>query len=66
MMQPGYAYAWDGVGWRGVSDEAWETEVYTPDGRERREGTREIDGSPVTVFRCSDGVYRAQLSHMVR
>lgn len=63
-MHSGYAFECAGVGlvdWRRVSDEAWDTVVYTPKGDERFLGTRYIDGSRCRVWQCADDTFRAQV-----
>lgn len=66
-MQSGYCFVWKGNGkyWDRENDEDWETEVYTPDGRELpADQTEEIDGAKHIVFLCNDGNWRAQLKHL--
>jgi hypothetical protein len=67
MMQSGYAFEFEGTRrWRASSDERWETVCYTPLGDERAVGSRTIDGAECVVFKCSDGIFRAQTAVAVR
>lgn len=74
----GYAYEWAvqrGYPWRSVTDEAWDTVMFTPDGSEKFVGERRIDGVLCHVWYAPSrevsswrgtGAYIAQTSHMTR
>ncbi len=68
-MTSGYAFETDpresGDNYFEISNDEWEIVVYTPNGREIELGCVNIDGARCTVFSCADGMYRAQMSHMV-
>lgn len=65
-MKPGYAYELEeGKKWRGSADDDWPIVCYTPDGKELPQGVRYIDAAPCCVFYCTDGRYRAQMTHYV-
>lgn len=59
-FERGYCFEFEGKrNWRGSSSEKWATEICDCH-KAKRVGHRTIDGSPVTVFKCADGKYRAQ------
>lgn len=51
----GYAYWYPRTGWKRVSDEEWETVVYTPTGQEKWVGTRKIDDVMMDVWKTERG-----------
>jgi hypothetical protein len=63
-MQSGYCYELHSGSdrWLATSDEEWLVEIYTPTGEEIWRGQRTIDDSVVQVFKCPDGMFRAQLT----
>lgn len=73
-MSSGYAYELDAPllnkrnpeFWGVAVDDAWDTVMYTPNGKERAVGERKIDGARCVVFKCSDGFYRAQMTQSTR
>ncbi len=59
-MPSGYCFEYQGRRcWRAASSERWDTVVHTPDGKEKRVGTRRIDDAKCVVYVCSDGKFRA-------
>ena len=65
MTGSGYCYEFNpefiGQGWKHATSDAWDLEVYGPDGKEEHVGFTWIDGHRHCVFKCSDDVYRARL-----
>lgn len=62
-MMDGYCFELEadaGDDWRAAHNDSWDTVVYTPVGTEAEVGMRRIDGAACVVFRCADGVFRAQ------
>lgn len=59
-FEPGYCFEFEGTrNWRRSSSERWPVEMC--DCRKGKVvGQRRIDDAPVTVYKCSDGKYRAQ------
>lgn len=69
-MLSGYAFEADpkvsGDDYSAVPNDDWEIVCYSPDGRETELGRVKIDGAACVAFQCSDGLYRAQMAHMVQ
>ena len=65
-MESGYCYELpSGRDWITSPSFAWDTEAYTPTGEEEMVGAVWIDDVDCYVFRCPDGVFRAQMQQNV-